>query len=319
MISHSTASNPSSSRGSCDQSVRQLLFFVETGDLDDELHVGTAGLVRWLRAPSGSAWMLGNPWASTVAGEAARTMDSATGGPDRFATWPTVACRSGRSGPGGRSADERALERPATESQPSPDRAGRCCCWPRSGCGCGGSSRVCRTATTPTRRAITCLGRSRTSPMTTTRTTSSTRRPTPTCSTSCSSCGSGQPMRSASAYAAAPDRGVRAGPGGRRGTRHALRVAHLPRGRADVQPHRRAGRGGDLRPGVPAPIFYSHLALNDAPTLAPAALSLYGTAGVLRNGARRDYVLAGNRLRCGGGDQVHRRDHVRLPAGRVPV
>ncbi|MGA2010598.1 MAG: glycosyltransferase family 39 protein [Solirubrobacteraceae bacterium] len=41
------------------------------------------------------------------------------------------------------------------------------------------------------------------------------------------------------------------------------------------------------------PIFYSHLALNDVPTLAPLALSLYGVAGVLRNGSRRDYVIAG--------------------------
>jgi Dolichyl-phosphate-mannose-protein mannosyltransferase len=41
------------------------------------------------------------------------------------------------------------------------------------------------------------------------------------------------------------------------------------------------------------PIFYSHLALNDVPTLAPVALSLYGIAGVVRNGSRRDYVLAG--------------------------
>ncbi|MGZ4168730.1 MAG: ArnT family glycosyltransferase [Solirubrobacteraceae bacterium] len=41
------------------------------------------------------------------------------------------------------------------------------------------------------------------------------------------------------------------------------------------------------------PIFYSHLALNDVPALAPVALSLYGVAGVLRNGSRRDYVLAG--------------------------
>ena len=41
------------------------------------------------------------------------------------------------------------------------------------------------------------------------------------------------------------------------------------------------------------PIFYSHLALNDVPALAPCALALYGTAGVLRNGSRRDYVLAG--------------------------
>ena len=32
------------------------------------------------------------------------------------------------------------------------------------------------------------------------------------------------------------------------------------------------------------PVFYNHLALNDVPTLAPVALSLYGIAGVLRNG-----------------------------------
>ncbi|HEY2258599.1 MAG TPA: glycosyltransferase family 39 protein [Solirubrobacteraceae bacterium] len=41
------------------------------------------------------------------------------------------------------------------------------------------------------------------------------------------------------------------------------------------------------------PTFYSHLALNDVPTLAPVALSLYGVAGVLRRGWRRDYVIAG--------------------------
>jgi dolichyl-phosphate-mannose-protein mannosyltransferase len=41
------------------------------------------------------------------------------------------------------------------------------------------------------------------------------------------------------------------------------------------------------------PIFYSHLALNDVPAMAPVALALYGVAGVLRNGARRDYVIAG--------------------------
>jgi hypothetical protein len=41
------------------------------------------------------------------------------------------------------------------------------------------------------------------------------------------------------------------------------------------------------------PAFYSHLALNDVPALAPVALSLYGVAGVLRRGWRRDYVLAG--------------------------
>lgn len=41
------------------------------------------------------------------------------------------------------------------------------------------------------------------------------------------------------------------------------------------------------------PVFYSHLALNDVPTLAPVALSLFGIAGVLRRGRRRDYVVAG--------------------------
>jgi hypothetical protein len=41
------------------------------------------------------------------------------------------------------------------------------------------------------------------------------------------------------------------------------------------------------------PAFYSHLALNDVPALAPVALSLYGVAGVLRRGWRRDYVIAG--------------------------
>jgi 4-amino-4-deoxy-L-arabinose transferase-like glycosyltransferase len=41
------------------------------------------------------------------------------------------------------------------------------------------------------------------------------------------------------------------------------------------------------------PVFYAHLALNDAPTLAPVTLSLLGSAGILRKGRRRDYLLAG--------------------------
>ena len=41
------------------------------------------------------------------------------------------------------------------------------------------------------------------------------------------------------------------------------------------------------------PVFYAHLALNDAPTLAPLTLSLLGSAGVLRKGRARDYLLAG--------------------------
>ncbi len=41
------------------------------------------------------------------------------------------------------------------------------------------------------------------------------------------------------------------------------------------------------------PVFYSHLALNDVPTLAPATLSLLGTAGIVRRGRLLDYALAG--------------------------
>ncbi len=41
------------------------------------------------------------------------------------------------------------------------------------------------------------------------------------------------------------------------------------------------------------PVFYSHLALNDVPTLAPLTLSLLGSAGVLLKGRKRDYALAG--------------------------
>jgi hypothetical protein len=41
------------------------------------------------------------------------------------------------------------------------------------------------------------------------------------------------------------------------------------------------------------PVFYSHLALNDVPTLGPVALALYGAGGVVRRGRRRDYVIAG--------------------------
>jgi 4-amino-4-deoxy-L-arabinose transferase-like glycosyltransferase len=41
------------------------------------------------------------------------------------------------------------------------------------------------------------------------------------------------------------------------------------------------------------PVFYSHLALNDVPTLAPLCLSLWGAAGVLRSGRPLDYAIAG--------------------------
>ncbi len=44
------------------------------------------------------------------------------------------------------------------------------------------------------------------------------------------------------------------------------------------------------------PVFYAHLALNDVPTLLPLTLSLLGSAGVLTNGRKRDYALAGAAL-----------------------
>jgi Dolichyl-phosphate-mannose-protein mannosyltransferase len=41
------------------------------------------------------------------------------------------------------------------------------------------------------------------------------------------------------------------------------------------------------------PVHYAHLALNDAPSLAPTAFCLWAVAGILRFGRRRDYALAG--------------------------
>ncbi|EHN08850.1 Tetratricopeptide TPR_2 repeat protein [Patulibacter medicamentivorans] len=41
------------------------------------------------------------------------------------------------------------------------------------------------------------------------------------------------------------------------------------------------------------PTHYGHLALNDAPSLAPTGLALFGIAGIVRYGRRRDYLVAG--------------------------
>jgi hypothetical protein len=41
------------------------------------------------------------------------------------------------------------------------------------------------------------------------------------------------------------------------------------------------------------PVFYSHLALNDVPALAPLTLSLLGVAMIVHRGAKAGYVLAG--------------------------
>lgn len=41
------------------------------------------------------------------------------------------------------------------------------------------------------------------------------------------------------------------------------------------------------------PVFYGHLALNDSPLLVPLTLALFGAAGILKGGGRRDLVVAG--------------------------
>src|SRR4051812_31249637 len=41
------------------------------------------------------------------------------------------------------------------------------------------------------------------------------------------------------------------------------------------------------------PVFYSHLALNDVPTLLGVTLGMVGVGGIVRRGAPADYVLAG--------------------------
>jgi hypothetical protein len=57
---------------------------------------------------------------------------------------------------------------------------------------------------------------------------------------------------------------------------------------------RRAGAlAGALLAVAFLPVHYSHLALNDAPTLAPVALALVGVAGIYRTGRMREYALAG--------------------------
>ena len=65
------------------------------------------------------------------------------------------------------------------------------------------------------------------------------------------------------------------------------------------------------------PVFYSHLALNDVPTLAPLCLALWGAAGVLRTGRGLDYLDRGDRHRPRGGDEVHGRDRAARAARGV--
>jgi 4-amino-4-deoxy-L-arabinose transferase-like glycosyltransferase len=56
-------------------------------------------------------------------------------------------------------------------------------------------------------------------------------------------------------------------------------------------------RAGLLAAGIFAvaflPVFYAKLALNDVPTLAGVCLALWGAAGILRLGGKREYLIAG--------------------------
>ena len=56
------------------------------------------------------------------------------------------------------------------------------------------------------------------------------------------------------------------------------------------------------------PVHYSHLALNDAPTLAPVCLALLGVATIYRHNGYGGYAIAGPGARRGLRDQVHGRD-----------
>src|SRR3954468_14275079 len=62
-------------------------------------------------------------------------------------------------------------------------------------------------------------------------------------------------------------------------------------------------RAGLLSAGLLAvaflPVFYSHLALNDVPTLIGVSVAMVGIGGIIQRGATGDYVLAGIGLGLG--------------------
>ena len=158
-------------------------------------------------------------------------------------------------------------------------------------CASGASTTACPTPTTPTRTRTSCRARSGCSATAGTRTTSSTRRPTRTCCTSCFAVWFGGREGVSRRVRARPDRGLRRRARDRRGVLGTLAVWLL-------LPRRRAARSTAASGCSPRrcwrvaflPVFYSHLALNDVPTLAPICLALWGAAGVLRCGRVRDYL-----------------------------
>ncbi|WP_320672185.1 glycosyltransferase family 39 protein [Patulibacter defluvii] len=66
------------------------------------------------------------------------------------------------------------------------------------------------------------------------------------------------------------------------------------------------------------PTHYGHLALNDAPSLAPTGLALFAIAGIVRFGRRRDYLLAGVAIGAAVGFKYNAA-FVLLPMGTAAV
>ena len=176
---------------------------------------------------------------------------------------------------------------------PGRSRSRSCCSRGARPARSGASATACPTPTTPTRTRTSSPARSACSGTAGTRTTSSTRPPTRTCCTSCSRVWFGGREGVSDAFAADPTRDLR----------HRARHGGRPRdARASGCSYLAGARLFDRRVGLLAagalavaflPVFYSKLALNDVPTLAPSCLALWGVG---RRPAPRpdgDYVIAG--------------------------
>ena len=293
------------SAGSC-------AFLVETGDLDDQLHGprGASPTARSRRA--GGVRRANAPWARAIRSHGSGILvyeDGHGNGKHARATPSALRCRRHRQaavavlGSGPRTVAGATCTGPLSG-----------CCWPRRwGCACGASSRDCPTATTPTRRRISCRGRSRSSRMTTTPSTFSIRPRTPTCCTSSSSCGSGARTRCAAPTSPIPTEVF-----------VVARVVAAVLGTVAVWLTYLAGErlfnktaallGAAIFGLAFLPIFYSHLALNDVPALAPVALvALRRGRGAAQRGPARLRDRRGGH-RAGRGHQVHGRDHRGVPA-----
>ena len=168
-------------------------------------------------------------------------------------------------------------------------------------------------------RALRPATRSASSATAGTRTTSSTRRRTRTCCTSSSTSGSAGAPGVSHALATDPTEVFVVARVTAAARRHARRVAAATWPGARLFDRASGLLAAALLAVAFLPVFYSHLALNDVPTLAPIALSLWGTAGVLRDGRAARLRARRRRARPGVRDEVHRRDRAAaaLAAGAI--